>query len=254
MTNLKDIEELGLLFDKAKETDEFEFACSLLRIKGPKTIGWDSMYESQSLIQQIYRLAEDEIDEALRIRLYLMLYCHITEMDAFYNVIVNLLRVCRGDRYCTEPFKVEPNDEENIARYPFSKAVKIKEIAREIGYHRLSNIFKCIVVKQVRNAFTHSDYTLFNDKFRIINGEGVEIDGIITREISFDWLHYRINLALNTATRLLFLISEHRSYYDENKTIKGRMGPNESYIEIELTIQKGVGLNGFRIPPKKENL
>jgi len=59
------------LFIKAKEKDEFEFCCTLLRIRGNESAGWDSLEESYSLITNILSIISAPIDNLFRVRLCL---------------------------------------------------------------------------------------------------------------------------------------------------------------------------------------
>jgi hypothetical protein len=85
------LENIEQLFNTAKAADEFEFCCTLLRIRGLESPGWDPLQESISLIDQLLALIEAPIQESLQYRLILMLYCHITEMNDLYNILGNLI-------------------------------------------------------------------------------------------------------------------------------------------------------------------
>jgi hypothetical protein len=67
------------LFDKARKSDEFEFCCALLRIRGVQGPGWDPLRESMTLTQQLLGLIQAPVDSGVRLRLSLFLYCHVTE-------------------------------------------------------------------------------------------------------------------------------------------------------------------------------
>jgi hypothetical protein len=179
-----------------------------------------------------------------------MLYCHVTEMDDLYSIVGNLLRVLQGERYSILPFMGDLHSSGTTARYPAAKAQRIAEWANVVGYTEIGDLFQHIIVRQVRNAFSHSSYTLYRDEFRIIKGEGVNIDGIITPGVKVDWLFPRIELAINTVLRVIELVGNHRRSYTEEKVIQGRFGPNSSMIDVQLTVQEGHGLIGFRSPPR----
>jgi hypothetical protein len=44
---------LAPLFERAKAADEFEFCCTLLRIRGMEDAYWDPLRESYQLTQQL---------------------------------------------------------------------------------------------------------------------------------------------------------------------------------------------------------
>ena len=59
--NLQKIDPKKILqpiFENAKQTDEFEFCCTLLRIRGLESQGWDSLHESDQLTHQILSLLD----------------------------------------------------------------------------------------------------------------------------------------------------------------------------------------------------
>ena len=107
---------LDPLFKTAQDKDEFEFCCTIMRIRGLESPGWDPLTESFALIDQFLSLVKAPIDSTLRLRILLFIYCHITEIDDVYNVLANLGRVCLGERYSFNPFLP--------ALHPSGKAVK----------------------------------------------------------------------------------------------------------------------------------
>ena len=53
---LKYLNCLDPLFEKAKTTSEFEFMCTLLRVEGIKSAGWDPWENTVDVFDNIYRL------------------------------------------------------------------------------------------------------------------------------------------------------------------------------------------------------
>jgi len=49
---------LNDLFLRAKEVDEFEFICTLIRVRGLEGPGWDPLVESNQLINQVLSLVQ----------------------------------------------------------------------------------------------------------------------------------------------------------------------------------------------------
>jgi len=117
------------LFIKAKEKDEFEFCCTLLRIRGNESAGWDSLEESYSLITNILSIISAPIDNLFRVRLLLLLYCHITEMNDFYNIVANLLWILLGERYHINPFYYKLYENRRTIYSPESKVDRIIELS-----------------------------------------------------------------------------------------------------------------------------
>jgi len=244
---------LERLFSLARQKDEFEFCCSILRLKGMQAPGWDTLQESLALINSVAQLAQAPLVGAVRLRLILLLYCHVTEMADFYAVPANLLRVVLGERYSLTPFIGALHSSGTEARYPLSKAERIEEWAIEAGVPEVGALYRQLLVKQVRNAFFHSDYILHDGHFRIAQGERIEIGGTVTRSVPLDWLLPRLELAINTALQLFGLVREHIASYEEPKVVQGRLGPNDAYIDVELLATREHGLYGFQSPPASSN-
>lgn len=244
---------LSPLFEQAKEVDEFEFCCCLLRIRGLEAAGWDPLVESNELIQQIARLVNAPIEGKLRIRLLLLLYGHVTEMNDLYSITANLLRVCSGRRYTHSPFLGDWHDQMQEARYPQSKIDRIETWSEEVGFPKVGELFRLMYVKPVRNAFFHSDYVIHGDKFNIKEGEGMHRDNVISKSVDLEWLHDKIELAVNTALAVINLVMDHIGSYKEEKIVSSRLsGEDQLPMDVILTVKEGYGLVGFRSVDQEE--
>lgn len=105
---------LNDLFDPTPHMNSiriFEFVCSLVRAGGLELGGFDPWYESRAIIDDMHNLSQldlpaERFSEPLktRIRLALLAYCTLTEMDLPYVIIANLLRLRNGEKYHIEPF------------------------------------------------------------------------------------------------------------------------------------------------------
>jgi hypothetical protein len=78
----------------------------LLRIVGMEDKGWDPYLESRAILEDLNAIFQTELPDAkfpdknLTIwRMGLLMYSHIVEMDAPYEVITNLLRFRLGNGY-----------------------------------------------------------------------------------------------------------------------------------------------------------
>lgn len=242
---------LGKLFAKAKQTDEFEYCSTLLRLRGMEAAGWDPLKESLALMQQVALMSQAPLDPGLKLRLSLLLYCHATEMHDLYHIVGNMLRVCSGERYSLDCFAGVNHASGNAAKYPASKAARIKEWADAQGMNELGEMFSDMVVKEVRNAFFHSDYTLHDGQFHIVRGDGLMVGNMVDRRVPMKWLAPRLELGINTALVLVSLVMVSIRSYTEDKIVMGRIqGDGNEPVEVELTVQEGYGLVGFVSPPK----
>ncbi|RYZ90124.1 MAG: hypothetical protein EOP04_04875 [Proteobacteria bacterium] len=247
-----DIKEIFTkLFDDARNRDEFEFCCTLLRFRGLEDQGWDPLRESSELIQQMLASIASPIVESFRIRQILFLYCHITEMHDLYHVVANMLMVTAGHRYNLNCFSGKTAIAQKPANYPNSKAINIEIWAHANGIPKLGLLFGDLVVNEVRNAFFHSDYILTPDSFNIRRGQGVKIGNVIDPKVKLEWLIPRLQLGINIGLGLISFVQSSIASYEANKTVKTRFyGDNAPFGEMELTTNPGHGLTGFRSPLK----
>lgn len=240
------------IFLKACNKDEFEFACSLMRIRGSEVAGWDPLLESNELINQLLSFIHAPIDDKMRIRLLLFLYCHVTEIDDLYNVIGNLMRVCLGERCSPSPFIGEFHSSGKPAHSPNSKVKRLSEWSVEVDAPDIGNMLTYMLVRQVRNAFFHSDYIIHDNQFNIKYGEGVLIDNVITKAISLDWLIPRLEMGINFSLATIGLIHKYMHSYKEEKVVPARILDNDGVEDMLLTIKPSFGLTGFRSLTKEE--
>ena len=239
------------LFEAARAADEFEFCCTLMRIRGMEDAGWDPLRESDALAQQLIGLLQAPLDGRLRFRLTLFLYCHLTEVDDVYKIAANLMRVKLGERYSMSPFDRLQRPKGKIPHgYAGNHRIdQLVALANTAGFANVGDLFSAMFLRPVRNAFYHSDYILTDDTFNIRWGEGLNVDNVIDRRIELEYLVPRLNLGLNTALTMLHLLIEHSRSYTESKILKGRLGHNDSWVDIQLITDPKHGLRGFRTPP-----
>ncbi len=157
---------LETLFARARAVDEFEYASTLVNITGLKGPGWFAESESQVLVRDLMALQEPLADIYTKLRLGLLVYTHIIEMDIGYHIVGNMLRVCRGDRYSMLPFVTKSGD---ALPYPVQKIDKIRAWARRLELEEVGTLF-VFYSNQIRNAFVHANYQLHADRFNIVRG------------------------------------------------------------------------------------
>lgn len=155
----------------------FEFICALVRVGGVELGGIDPWYESSSIIDDLRNLASldlpvDRFPNPVKtqIRLALLAYCTLTEMDVPYMLLANLLRVRQGHKYQVDPF-------EDLARqrapkkggHPLGtfvppttnqKRKRISKLAEQANMRQVSTALEETYDAVVRNAVYHSDFVL----------------------------------------------------------------------------------------------
>lgn len=235
---------LDNLFREAKAKDEFEYACSLLRIRGMEDPGWDPLHETHQLIQDMLRLLNVPLLYFTQLRLALLTYCHLTEVDAIYSVIENLLLTIEGKRCSVEPFwELHKGKSQKGERRPPSASkvvIFISDHARKLGQEGIAEILAEMFNDKIRNSFFHSDYILFEDEYRSREKNLViklsELVELMNRGIDFYQAFMEIYLS-------------HRTSYKEPKIIMGYMrGKDNPPIEVELITNSIRGLIGIRSP------
>lgn len=232
---------LNEIFQKAKEKDEFEYASALLRIRGMEDAGWDPLVESYAAINDYIALIESPLRDITKIRLALLTYSHITEIDAVYDMLANMLLTINGKRCSITPFADYAAATKKRASSPFEKIAALKDMEKASGITSLGGMFDVFFDNKIRNAFYHSDYTIYGNEFRYRRKYAVAAP---IAEVM-----RKIQECINFYLAFMRLQDDHRRSYKEPKIIKGRLAPNDGWLDVELTIQEGGGLIGFRTPP-----
>ncbi len=280
-------EILNPLFDPTpyREVNRlFEFVCVLVRSSGVEDAGWDPWYESQAILNDLQALSSldlpvERFPEAnrTRLRLGLLSYCHVTEMDLPYALLANLLRLRLGEKYDINPFR-------NLARFvggrkgmspgrwilpsPSKKIRCISDLSRKANLSEIGQAFDTIYDGTIRNAVYHSDYTLTDKELRLLAGtrlskreqvytpvvELVELNSLVVDTFAF----YRAFFGLYDRSRKSFgdfrdAFLPYDSHYkgvlqllfDEEESLAGFRvyWPNESTSEYSRSKKGCVGTN-----------
>jgi hypothetical protein len=181
------IEILKPLFlpDDPAKNDIIKYFASLLRVLGMEDGGWDPYAESRSILNDLNNLMNVEMPEnrfpqpsETQWRLGLLIYCHVVEMDAPFEVITNLLRVHLNLGYSPNPFYNFLNSKERKAfqKYGLRTGKKI-EIIEELSARaglKIGEIYRSFYRPELRNAVQHSDFILAEDAFRVRGGRSGE--------------------------------------------------------------------------------
>jgi hypothetical protein len=240
------------LFVRARDRDEFEYASALLRIRGMQDAGWDPLEESGALVSDLLSLLDAPLEGYTKIRLGLLLYSHITEVDAIYVMVVNLIEITAGERYSFDPFQ-DLYGARNRPRYehvpPSAKRVvdRVRERAIERDLPAVADLVDWYFNNAVRNAFFHSDYILYQDEFRSGEGTFIDDDGRLSPSLKLDKVLDLINRSVQFYGAFVSTYAKHRSSYTADKQIEGRLGADGGTIPITLLASPDRGgLYGFR--------
>lgn len=180
-------EILNPLFDVTRQmrVDRlFQFVCVLVRAGGIHGPDWDPWHESQATLDDLGNLTTLQLPDPpfvdpnrTRVRLTLLSYCHITEMDFPYWLVVNLLRLRLDKKYDMLPFrdmykpigKAKKNRPRSLKPpSPLGKIERIKKLAEEAGLQDVGTALESICDPAIRNGVYHSDYTLSEGELRLL--------------------------------------------------------------------------------------
>ncbi|MBI2409518.1 hypothetical protein HYV30_00560 [Candidatus Kaiserbacteria bacterium] len=264
------LEYFNHLFSRAGDTNGFTYLYTILRVEGITDGHWDAFVEAEDTAMDFSKMMRKmgKGQEKRALRMALFLYCHSTEMSAPYEVITNLLRCCMDQPYKMYPFDhlvtVERKTEGLFPRrhlpYPRQKISYIKELAAASGEERIGEIIDGFFNNEVRNAFYHSDYTISDEEFRIIEGADIgarsisleKLSDMLSRCFAFysaffiTYKQVRKGLASGSKYRIMrdLEVLEFLSTPDEGLTGFKMHFPNGNYAMFERKKYEGtMGLN-----------
>ncbi len=220
------------LLNAATEKGFLNCVYALLRLDGIALGHFDTTVEIREALGDFSRIRESidaEKEPKLALRMDLLTYCHAIELSAPYHIIFNLLNCMQGKPYHIRPFTKEI--------YPHQKIRAIKDICSEIGETELPQIFDEIFDNQIRNSFSHSDYCITEDEFRITDlGITVrklnEVQSLLDRGITFYSIFFDVLDSFAHSARALM-----KKYH---------LNPRHHEV-IELLTNEQQGLFGFSI-------
>jgi hypothetical protein len=179
-------EVLNPLFDATLFPEHdwlFQFVRVLVRESGMQDAGWDPFHESRAVLDDLSNLARLELPvdkfpdtERTRVRLSLLSYCHITEMDFPYTLLANLLRMKLKQKYEMNPFAdvATPIKRKKAIvgtkpPSPLKKITRVQELAAAANLPNIGAALTEIYDNVIRNSVYHSDYTVHNGEMRLIS-------------------------------------------------------------------------------------
>lgn len=180
--------------------DIVRYFATLLRVLGTEDHGWDPYEESRAMLEDIngffsVLLPAEHFNNPERThwRLGLILYSHIVEMDAPYEVIANLLRFKLGKGYSPNPFFQFLTDPEKKRIHKkgiltVRKIEIIKKLSDESN-SGLAGIFDEFYSNKLRNAIAHADFILTEEDFRCRG----DISGMNGFRLSYEELDQNLN-------------------------------------------------------------
>jgi hypothetical protein len=229
-------DEINNLLNKAKERNEFEYAKLLLRASGG-TIGitedkpiqiitnLSHISESIRLVNILRGYIKTEKHKDTRLRLRLLIYCHIVEMSDIYSTIGNLFRICHGGKY--DSSILEKKDDGKLI-YPTEKISELTKLKEEFEIKtEIINIINLFYDNDLRNSLSHSSYYVHDNLFTDTSGNEFKINKKDTLDIQKDIIP-KLTYAENYFDTYLKVLGQHKMSYKENKRFEIK---DKSYLE-----------------------
>jgi hypothetical protein len=162
------------LFDRAKESHPEDLLSALVPIDtasepGNKLINYLRDYEMQEVCDFLddFKSMLEEIDNnEQEIRIKIMIYCHIMEADLPFIILWNLLRILDGQQCEAEFGIINEKGKKVICEHPSQKIAEIEKLSRRLKL-RIGESIRKFWQRDIRNAFSHSQYFLSDSSFTI---------------------------------------------------------------------------------------
>jgi hypothetical protein len=165
------------LFDSVKESHPEDLLSALVPIDtsfepGNKLINYLRDYEMQEVcdfLDGFKSILEENENNERAMRIKIMIYCHIMEADLPFVILWNLLRMLDGQQCQAEFVMINKKGEKVICEYPGQKIAEIQKLSARLKL-RIGESFKKFWERDIRNAFSHSQYFLSDNTFTITTG------------------------------------------------------------------------------------
>lgn len=249
--NFDPVAILDGLFQRAKQRDEFEYICAL---SGLYTLGHylNLLGETWTLLRDVLGLINGPLRTETKLRLGLLLYCHLLEAKPIYAILDNMLSAVEGDRCNMDPFfnLCRPKNKQTfLPEHIPPSAKKVFETvtahARQLHENDLADLLDAIFDDSLRNAFFHADYCIEHNAIQSRHS-WFRHDNVRSQSLPVDAAFTKIQNALAFYAAFEHVYVQHRLSYQEPKKIRGRFTHDDSYVDIYVYVDpNGGGLTGF---------
>jgi hypothetical protein len=231
--------ELRRLFNNARKSDELSFLFAALGVNsGEEDPGWQPIAETQSLVQDLVGLINSPLHDDAKVRIALLLYCHIVEANFLYHCLYNMLLTVA--REPPKVFSFLERYKNGVPPSVSSKLVEIKARASQHGFDQIKLVFDEIVRPDIRNAFFHSDYILFAGELRLKH-RGSQYASIPQKEV-----FALVEKTLDPFCTFMNLLGEARRSFPKGYRITGRKTPNgQNLSSVEVLVDEDGVAIGF---------
>lgn len=237
------------LFECAKGRNEVQFALALApEFRGEQGPGWCTWEETNRAFDEYFEFINQKPMTTFKIRVALSFYCHLSEASGFYETPKNLMRLAGGEDYRMWPFlelnRTHGETGKKIA--PNSNKIFQDLIghAKSLGLNELVEVLRDAFDPEIRNAYAHADYIIWEDGFRIRNQACGH-----PKIIGWEEFNLKIHRALNFYQIIKGLVEEYILSYKTPKEVVASMGSGQPEFKWKIEIDKDgrytISSNGF---------
>lgn len=242
---VKTLNEIEPIFQKAKNTSEFDLILSLLSVRSVQDAGWDT-YETIRDIKKSFLEAHKKLqyegDSAGHFTLYQ--YGLILEASEYYEKLATVLEVADGQPFRANVVTFTKDKNGKIIHLkPIDKIAKLKSLAKKVNLPL--TVFDDFYDNHLRNAAFHCDFTFYNHEVRTLNPD---------RIYSYAEVLTLFNGAWGYSDAFDFIIDNYRASYTKPVKIPVPSYFGSSGEKAQLIIRKGRGVIGLKDAFSKKEL
>lgn len=211
------------LFELAKSKNELHFALSLApEVRGCQDPGWSTAHDAHAAFNQYLEYLNDGPFSAVKARVALAFYCHLSEASGFYEIPKNMLRVAEGEKYNLWPFQqlVERHKISGAIIAPNANKV-LRDLAghsKNLGLNSLAEVFRDAFDSEIRNGYAHADYIVWDDGIRLRKRNGG-----YPKLVSWSEFNAHFHRGINFFNLLGQIVQEYMHSYHPAKQVRGQL-------------------------------
>lgn len=236
------LKEINLLFEEAKQKNEFDFVLTLMNYKGIGSKELMTNLHEWFEALEFYKKLYNELTGKEKIRIGTLFYSTFFENSDFYNIIGSLAKIKLGYKGSSYLFWKTKKYERLLGIG--EKQDFLIEILSDANKENIITFFEQNHFKEIRNTFFHSAYSLDNNEYIFHDSEPMYINGIGKSYIEIDdFLIPKIENVISFFDTFKENYISSFNSYKIDKTTDG-LFPNPVTVTI---IGSENGLQGFRI-------